>query len=264
MNARSAILGSLGLLLALGVSGCSDDDGSDAVPTPEELAAGLLAPNDLEGDWSVTVFPDGDGPVDTSGVVTEEMQDMLPGFALCPDASEEEQATASELAWDAFMQLELDTGDSIQPPGDRTGHMIFLQQYVAATDTASATTTFARLRNGSGACLGEFEADEEGPGLVETMDVPDLGDDRFGVLMTVEEAGGWAEWRLHHVVVRDGAVLMILVVTDIRADAEPYFTTDDVGEIARTAIDKLQETPTAAMSEPAFAARRGDVEEVGR
>lgn len=97
------------------------------------------------------------------------------------------------------------------------------------------------MRTGSDACLGDFPADEEGPGHVETMAVPDLGDDSFGVLMVVEERGGWAEWRLHHVVMRDGPVLMYLVLTDIRAGdgVEPYFSTEDIGEIARTAAAQL-------------------------
>jgi hypothetical protein len=93
----------------------------------------------------------------------------------------------------------------------------------------------------NGATDVHIEAAEEGPGSVASMGVPDLGDDSFGVLMIMEEAGGWAEWRLHHVIVRAGSVLMLLVVTDIRAgdDVEPYFTIGDIGDIAQTAIDKL-------------------------
>jgi hypothetical protein len=239
MKARVTCLVIGGVMVALAGSGCGGGDDTESAPTPDELAADLLAPGDLDGAWSVTV-PDED-VADLSGVVTDEMQDQLPGFALCPDASEEAQTTATALGWDAFMQLELETDDPIQPPDDRTGHMIFLQQYLAATDPADTTTTFDLLRQGSEACLGDFEADEEGPGYVEMMNVPDLGDDSFGVLMTVEEAGGWAEWRLHHVIVRDGPTLMILVVTDIRAGdgAEPYFAIDDIGAIAQTAVNKL-------------------------
>ncbi len=238
MKTRTSLLVVGGVIIALAGSGCGGGDDAESVPTADELAADLLAPEDLESAWSVTVFPDG---VDTSGVVTDEMQDVLPGFGLCPDASEEAQTTTSELHWDAFMQLELDTGDPIEPPNDRTGHMIFLQQYLAATEPADVRTTFELLQQGSEACFGDFEADEEGPGSVESMEVPDLGDASFGALMTMEEAGGWAEWRLHHVIVRDGPVLMILVVTDIRAgdDVEPYFSIDDIGDIAQTAIDKL-------------------------
>jgi hypothetical protein len=39
--------------------------------------------------------------------------------------------------------------------------------------------------------------------------------------------------------VRDGAVLVSVVVVDIRADAEPYYTLDRVGEMVETAVDLL-------------------------
>ena len=239
MKARVAFLVSSGVLVALTGSGCGGSDDAGAVPTAEQLAAQLLAPDDLEGAWSVTV-PDSDVEV-LSGVVTDEMRDLLPGFELCPNASDQARAAASGLAWDAFMQLELETGDSITPPADRTGHMIFLQQFLAATDPTDTAATFDLLRQGAEACLGEIDAGEEGPGYAEVMDVPDLGDDSYGVLMTVEEAGGWAEWRLHEIIVRDGPVLMVTVVTDIRAGdgVEPYFTIDAIGDIAQTALDKL-------------------------
>lgn len=223
MKARVAFLVSSGVLVALTGSGCGGDDDARAVPTAEQLAAQLLAPDDLEGAWSVTV-PDSDVEV-----------------LLCPKASDQARAAASGLEWDAFMQLELETGDSITPPADRTGHMIFLQQFLAATDPTDTAATFDLLRQGAEACLGEIDAGEEGPGYAEVMDVPDLGDDSYGVLMTVEEAGGWAEWRLHEIIVRDGPVLMLAVVTDIRAGdgVEPYFTIDAIGDIAQTALDKL-------------------------
>lgn len=239
MKARVAFLVSSGVLVALAGSGCGGGDEAEPVPTADELAAELLAPDDLDGAWSVTI-PDNDVEV-SSGVVTDETRDLLPGFELCPNASEQAQAAARGLKWNAFMQLELETDDSIQPPDDRTGHMIFLQQYLAATDPADATATFDLLRQGTEACLGDIEAGEEGPGYAEMMDLPDLGDDSYGVLMTVEEAGGWAEWLLHETVVRDGPVLMLTVVTDIRAGdgVEPYFTIDTIGEIAQIALDKL-------------------------
>ncbi len=234
MRARLAVLVIGGVMIACSGSGCGDN--GESVPTADELASDLLAPDDLDGAWSVSAPDDA---VDVTGVVTDEMREMLPAFEFCPDASQEAQAAAAGLEWDAFMQLELETDDPIRPPDDRTGHMIFLQQYLVAMDPAETTTTFDLLRQGSEACVGDFEADEEGPGHSEMMEVPDLGDDSYGVLTTVEEAGGWAEWMLHQVVVRDGPVLTVLVVTDIRAGVEPYFTVDDVGDIARIAVDKV-------------------------
>lgn len=241
-----------GAMVALAGSGCGSGGGDDAapVPTPEELAMDLLAPDDLEGAWSITVADDDMG---STGVVTDGMREMLPRFELCTDAGEEARSAASGLEVDAFTQLELETDDPIRPPDDRTGHMILLQEFLGASDVDEAAATFDLLEQGSAACMGEIEADEEGPGYAESMDVPDLGDDGYGVLTTVEEAGGWAEWRLHHVVVREGAVLLIVVVTDIRAgdDVEPYFTIDDIGEIARTALDKLHGGPVPQLANPA-------------
>jgi putative hemolysin len=48
-------------------------------------------------------------------------------------------------------------------------------------------------------------------------------------------------------------VLLILVVTDIRAgdDVEPSFTTDDIGEIVRSALDKLHGAPVSQLVNPA-------------
>lgn len=224
--------------VALGLQGCGSDP--QAVPTAEALAQRLLTPDDLGGAWTTVMPPDGASQPGW-GVVTAEMQGMLPRFELCDAASAEAQAATDDVQWDAFMQLELDTGDPIEPPDDRSGHLVMLQQYLAGVDPDDATATFDLMRMGSDACLGDFPADEEGPAHVETMAVPDLGDDSFGVLMTVEERGGWAEWRLHHIVVRDGPVLMNLVITDIRAGdgVEPYFSIDEIGEIARLAAGRI-------------------------
>ena len=69
--------------------------------------------------------------------------------------------------------------------------------------------------------------------------LPDVGDDRYGSLLTMDEAGGWAEWRLHTALVRDGATLVSIVVVDIRADTEPYYTADQVGDMVETAVELL-------------------------
>ena len=74
---------------------------------------------------------------------------------------------------------------------------------------------------------------EDGPPVVN------VNGPRYGALLTVEEAGGWAEWRLHSALVRDGTVLAWVLVIDIRADAEPYFTVDQVGRMVETAVGLL-------------------------
>jgi hypothetical protein len=119
--------------------------------------------------------------------------------------------------------------------------MVFVQQFLTSGDADELATTFELLRSGSEACLGPIETTEEGPGQTESMPVPAVGDARFGVLTTVEEAGGWAEWRLHNAFVLDSDVLMSFLVVDIRAGdgVEPYYSTDDIDEMITIAADTM-------------------------
>ena len=135
--------------------------------------------------------------------------------------------------------LDLDEDDAIDPPNDRTGHMVFVQQFLTSGDDDELAATFELLRSGSEACFGPIEAGEEGPGQAEAMPIPEVGDARFGVLTTIEEAGGWAEWRLHNAFVLDDDVMMSFLVVDIRAGdgVEPYYSTDDIDEMISIAAD---------------------------
>ena len=196
--------------------------------------------DDFEGDWTVNTGPD-DSAAALSGVITDDQRDMLPTIELCDKASPESQAAAEELMWTAFRQLDLAVEDPIQPPDDRTGHMVFVQEFLTSGEPDEIETTFGLLRDGMQACLGDIPAGEEGPGTAEAMALPNVGDDRDGVLMTIEEAGGGAEWRLHNALVRQGAVLMYMDVVDIRAGegVEPYYSIDDVGQFVEIATDRL-------------------------
>ena len=89
------------------------------------------------------------------------------------------------------------------------------------------------------ACLGKIDTGEEGPGAATEMTSPEVGDDRYGVLTTVQEAGGGGEWLLHNTLVRQGGVLMMVDVVDIHLGVDPLFTTDDVGAIVTTAAAGL-------------------------
>ena len=164
---------------------------------------------------------------------------MIPRIELCDEASEDARAAADDLRWMAFRQLDLTVDDPIEPPDDRSGHMVFVHEYMLSGEPDEIEATFELLREGQQACLGEIEAGEEGPGMAEEMELPDVGDDRYGVLVTVAEAGDWAEWRFHTALVRDGSVLIQIVVTDIRAGVDPYYTVEDAGEMVTTAIDLL-------------------------
>ena len=166
---------------------------------------------------------------------------MLPTVELCDAASPEAKAAVESLTWMAFRQLDLDEADPIDPPNDRTGHMVFVQQFLTSGDADELATTFDLLQSGFEACVGPIPAGEEGPGQAELMPVPAVGDARFGVLTTFEEAGGSAEWRLHNAFVLDNDVLMSFLVVDIRAGdgVEPYYTTDDIDAMITIAADSM-------------------------
>ena len=225
--------------LVLGAASCGSDDTAATPPTAEELAATLVTVDDYEGDWTVNAGPDDSIDMST-GVVPDEMQDLLPRLDFCDEASDESRAAAEEVQWQAFRQLDLTVEDPIRPP-DREGHMVSVQQYLTAADPAEIEATFDVLRDGMEACLGDIAAGEEGPGTAVEMTIPEVGDDRYGVLLTFEEAGGWAEWRLHPALVRQGPVLMSMQVMDIRAGegVGPYYSVEEVGAMFQTAVDRL-------------------------
>lgn len=210
------------------------------VPTAEQLASVLVTADDLDGEWAVNVPPDEEAAI--SGVVSESQQEMLPKLEFCARASEESRSAADALRWQAFRQLDQSEADPIDmAAGDRVGHLIFVQEYLMSGDPAEVQATFEALRDGMRACLGRIPAGEEGPGRAAPMTIPAVGDDRYGVLTTLEEAGGGAYWLLHNSVVRQGPVLMDLQVVDIvmGEGVEPAFTTEDIGAFLTTAVARL-------------------------
>lgn len=218
------------VLGAVVAAGC----GGGEPPTAEQLATHLITTDTYTGDWT-----DNAPPEVSDGVVPDEFQEMLPRAEMCDDLSDTDRSAMQDVRWMAFRQLDLEVEDSIRPPDDRTGHLVFVQEFLTSGTRSDMERTFGQMRDAMAACLGEIPAGEEGPGLAVEMALPALGDERYGVLGTVEEAGGWAEWRLHSVLVRADDVLVLLVVTDIRADAGPYYSVDDVGRMARTAVELL-------------------------
>lgn len=224
-----AVSGSMVLL-----AGCSDDQATDP-PTPVELADRLVRPDDLDEGW--TTMPSS-GDVDASGVVTGEAPRNLPSIGLCPWAPDDARDAANGVRWQAYRQLELEPDDPLVPPDDVSGHIVVLHHALSAADEVAMTATFDLLGEGATACFGPVDPGDESAGTTEALPVPELGDDRFGALMTLPEAAGEAEWLVHYVLVRDGPVLGLVVVTDLRAGegVGPYFTLDDIGEIATAAL----------------------------
>lgn len=214
--------------------------GEAAIATADELAASLVGVESLQGTWTVNVPPDGGG-IPESGIVPEEMQDMLPQLGLCDAAGPDAQSAAEELTWKAFRQLDLTVEDPIEPPGDRSGHMVFVQESLTSGEPDAIKATFDALRSGFEACLGDIPPGEEGPGTAEAFPVPGVGDDRFGVLTVIGESGGYGEWRIHTAVVRRGSALMSMNVVDIRMGeaVDPYFTSEQVEDMIVTAANAL-------------------------
>lgn len=239
-NATNSIrvLGVFAFAAASVLAACDDDQ--DAAPTAEQLAAQLVTVDSFDGDWTINPGPD-DGTDMTSGVIPEDQRDMLPNVELCDAASPEAKAAVESLTWMAFRQLDLTEDDPINPPNDRTGHMVFVQQFLTSGDADELATTFELLRSGSEACFGPIANPEEGPGQADEMPVPAVGDARFGVLTTFEEAGGSAEWRLHNAFVLDNDVLMSFLVVDIRAGdgVEPFYSTEDIDQMIAIAADSM-------------------------
>ena len=223
---------------ALLTGGCGDDAAAPAVPTAERLASALVTVDDQPGEWTVNTPPDGAG-IPASGVVPADLQDALPGVELCDRASAASRAAADGLRWKAFRQLDLTEADPIDPPGDRTGRMVFVQEFLTSGTPDESATTFGLIRDGMRACLGTLPAGEEGPGTARSMALPAVGDERYGVLVTMREAGGWAEWRLHNALVRRGGVLMLMDVVEIRAGVRPAYSVQDVGAFVTRAVDRL-------------------------
>ena len=223
--------------LIVGGVACGGGDDEVVVPTAADLAEDLIDVDTFDGDWTVNVPP---GVEDAeSGIVTDEMQEMLPSLDLCDEATDASRAAAESVEWMAFRQIDLQVDDPIEPPDDRSGNMVFVQEFLIAGEPSEIEELFELLRDGTEACLGEIPAGEEGPGVSEEIELPDIGDDRFGALNVFTEAGDWAEWRIHGGLIRDTTVLAMITVIDIRADADPYYTPDQVGDMMATAVELL-------------------------
>jgi hypothetical protein len=239
MTRHLPVLFTVAISAALVAAGCGSDQTATPVPTAEQLASTLITTDLYDGDWTINLPPDAPD-IAATGVVPDELQDMLPKLEMCDAASPESHTAADELRWKAFRQLDLTVDDPIQAP-DMTGHMIFVQEYLTSAEPAEIETTFGLLRDGMQACLGDIPAGEEGPGTAEQMAIPAVGDDRYGVLLLIEEAGGGAQWRLHNALVRQGPDLMLLNVVEITAGegVEPRYSTDDINNFITAAVDQL-------------------------
>lgn len=248
---RSSWIAACALVLALG--GCAGDGAGTssspsaaawpegAVPTAEQLATALITDADIAGTWTVNMPEDPAAAI--AGVVSEQQREMLPRLELCDNASAEAKAAVDGLRWQAFRQLDMTPEDPLDfAEGDRSGHMIFAQEFLLADDPAEVEVLFNHLREGTRACLGEQPVTEDGETIVsEALEVPAIGDDRFGELDTVGEPGGGAIWYLNNAFMRDGPVLMWADVAEIimGEGLEAELSRDEIETILTTAANKV-------------------------
>jgi hypothetical protein len=206
------------------------------------LASALVTDEDLAGSWTVNTPPDAPEAA-ISGVVTASQQGMLPRLGLCDKASPEAKKAVDGLRWQAFRQLDMAADDPIDfAKGDDSGHMIFAQEFLLADEPGEVGALFNLLREGTQACLGEQPATDDGETILsEALEVPAIGDDRFGQLDTVGEPGGGAVWYLNNAFMRDGAVLMWADVAEIikGEGLKAELSRDEIEAILTTAADKV-------------------------
>ena len=244
------------LALALGLvalSSCAEESTPDGQPESDssaaaEVAALLVTAEDLGDRWSELV-PDPDVSFE-DGVVTDENREWLPRLEFCPAASAESQEAARNLPWQAFRQLNYDTGMA-QPTAEPTPgsppmqhHLVFLQEFLLRGDADDIEETYAALAAGMEACTDqtiEYPDGEIGRG--EPFDVPALGDGSTGTRQLVAEPGAArraATWDLRNVLVRDGEYLVSLSFAEITSPkVEPQFDDAAVEQLVETVDAKL-------------------------
>ncbi len=223
------------VLVVSGCGGTEDEPTVDETLSATEVASRLITADDLEGKWAVNLSDD---MMTESGVVSEESaEELAEEFALCDSASAEAKAAAAGLRWQALRQLDMTVDDPIDPPGDMSGRMVFVQEYLLSGDPGEVEATFADLTSGLQACMGQSS---EG-GTSEPWSVAQVGDESFGVLDTIGEPGGDATWLGYSALVRDGSILMAGIVADIfmGEGVTAEFDADEVDQIITTMAEKI-------------------------
>lgn len=198
--------------------------------------------DDLDGDWTVNVFPDAPVPLPESGVVTEEMNLTSDSLEFCDSASAKAQVAAEGVPWQAFRHLDKTVDDPVDPPEDMSGRMVMVQEFLLSDDPGEVEATFEALKSGVNACMGASIEGEDGhTGTSEPWPVSDVGDDRLGVLDTVGEPGGDGTQLLHSALVRDGSILMVGVVGEVLVGegVTPELGADEVDQLMTTMAAKI-------------------------
>lgn len=219
------------------VAGCGAEPRSTA-----DLSTALLTVSDLTGAWTENrQRPDApDDTMPASGIIPEDQREMLPTVELCETASAEGKAAADSIEWEVFRQFDMTPVDPFDPPTDREGHKIFLQEFMLSDDGSNLVKITADLFPAMEACLGDIPAGEEGPGTATKIDISSGGDEQIAVLTQIEEAGGTGQWFIYTAVVRKGSVLMSVMLGDVFiGDLQPEVGLEDFDAIVQAAVEKL-------------------------
>jgi hypothetical protein len=232
-----------------GCGGTEDEPAADETAAEEtaavpEVVSMLVTADDLDGEWTVNLYPDAPVQLSESGVVTEEMLEVIPRIELCESASAEAQAAVEGLRWQAFRQLDLTVDDPVDTTADAvSGRIIGVNEALLAGDPAEVEATFEALTSGLESCGWSTTADEDGhTSTAEPWEaVPEVGDDRVGVLTTIEEPGGGGGFVIYEVLVRDGSVLMKEMVAEafIGEGVTPQLTADQAAAIVTTTAARI-------------------------
>lgn len=255
MNTTTRRLSALALVLPLlALPGCGDEPAPDARtdaggdPSASEVAAFLVNAEDLGDQWTEVTPPDPEVAFE-GGVVKDENRDYLPRMEFCPDASAESKEVAGDLQWQAFRQLDYDTG-MVRPTAEPTPgspppqhHLVFLQEFLLR-DAGDVEDLYAAVAAGMEACTGQTNEYPDGEtGRSKPLDMPAVGDEATGTREIVIEPGPAkrsATWDLRNMLIRDGEYLVGVTFAEIRSPkVDRQF--DDA------AIEQLVETVTAQL-----------------
>lgn len=212
----------VGLLLA----SCGGSDQA-AVPTPAQLAEGLLTADDLGGDW---VLPPDAAP----GILPDEAKAELPTLDLCEEAGAEARAAAAGLDWQVGTGFAL--GEA--PEGGFTPSFLEL---ALAGEPDQIATTFTTVRNGLAACIGTQQFIQDGGDFaIEAVPLPGVGDDRIGLRWRqLDQPEGSDRWDVRLVLIRAGAVIVWINEVEVNPTGQPVVGPDELAAIAAAAVEKL-------------------------
>lgn len=186
-----------------------------AVPDSKELAAMLLSEADLDGGWKVN--PWGLPATDRGSIGFGERKFEA---LVCDNAPEEFRAAEQALHWQAFVHLDMKTAGAS------------IEELLWADEPGAAASLYTVLEDGLEACMGTLGRF----GTLEPLTLPDVGDERTGVVIGIVEPGNERSI-MYHVLVRDGPVLMSAQILGVTAEqAEQIITTmaDKIDEAAST------------------------------